>query len=181
MDILTIIGARPQFVKAAVVSRALREIGIEEVILHTGQHFDYEMDGIFFEELGIPSPAFNLNAGGGAQGQQTGKMLEGIESFLLKLPTIPKFILVYGDTNSTLAAALVGAKMHIPIVHVEAGLRSYNRRMPEEINRVLTDQISEILFCTSEEGVQNLKIEGIHKGVFSVGDVMCVFIKEYSV
>lgn len=173
IDILTIVGARPQFVKASVVSAALKKAGLSEVILHTGQHFDYEMDGVFFEELEIPKPAFNLSAGGGTQGKQTAVMLEGIEKFLLELPEFPKLILVYGDTNSTIAAALAGAKLHIPIVHVEAGLRSYNRQMPEEINRVLTDQLSAVLFCTSNEGVTNLEKEGITKGVYEVGDVMC--------
>ncbi len=180
IDVLTVVGARPQFVKAAVVSKALKNHQIHEVILHTGQHFDYAMDGVFFEELEIPKPAFNLAAGGGSQGKQTAMMLEGIEKFLLELPEFPRMILVYGDTNSTIAAAMAGAKLHIPIVHVEAGLRSYNRLMPEEINRVLTDQLSAMLFCTSQEGVTNLSKEGIKEGVYDVGDVMCDAFHHFS-
>jgi UDP-GlcNAc3NAcA epimerase len=178
--ILTVVGARPQFVKAAVVSKAFHDSGIEEQIVHTGQHYDLKMSEIFWEELNIPSPFLNLNIGSGSHGHQTGKMMIDLESAVLSLETRPSHILVYGDTNSTLAAALVGSKLHIPIIHVEAGLRSYNREMPEEINRVLTDHISELLFCSSEEGVRNLKQEGIGKGVHVVGDVMFDAIRTFS-
>jgi UDP-GlcNAc3NAcA epimerase len=173
--ILTIIGARPQFIKAAAVSRAFRAAavqnpGLAEVIVHTGQHFDDNMSKIFFDELGIPKPAHTLSIHGGGHGQMTGRMLEALEAVMLA--ERPAAVMVYGDTNSTLAGALAAAKLHIPLIHVEAGLRSFNRRMPEEINRVLTDHISTLLFCPTRDAVKNLTREGITKGVHHVGDVM---------
>ncbi|WP_020403629.1 non-hydrolyzing UDP-N-acetylglucosamine 2-epimerase [Gracilimonas tropica] len=170
--ILTIVGARPQFVKAAVVSKAFSEAGVEEEIIHTGQHYDYEMSTVFWEELGLPTPSVNLEVGSGSHGKQTGIMLQKLEDFILDLPEKPQALLVYGDTNSTLAGAIVASKLHIPVVHVEAGLRSFNRNMPEEINRILTDHASDFLFCSSEEGVTQLAKEGITKQVYNVGDVM---------
>lgn len=171
-SILTIVGARPQFVKAAVVSKALSEAGIEEEIIHTGQHYDHEMSTVFWEELGLPAPSVNLEVGSGSHGKQTGIMLQKLEEYILNLPKKPDALLVYGDTNSTLAGAVAASKLHIPVVHVEAGLRSFNREMPEEINRVLTDHASEILFCSSQQGVEQLSKEGITKNVHNVGDVM---------
>ncbi|MEQ8525106.1 UDP-N-acetylglucosamine 2-epimerase (non-hydrolyzing) [Gracilimonas sp.] len=171
-SILTIVGARPQFVKAAVVSKALAEVGIEEEIIHTGQHYDHEMSTVFWDELNLPAPSVNLEVGSGSHGKQTGIMLQKIEEFIFGLPQNPDALLVYGDTNSTLAGALVASKLHIPIVHIEAGLRSFNKEMPEEINRILTDHASEFLFCSSEQGVDQLAKEGITHNVFNVGDVM---------
>lgn len=168
--IVTVVGARPQFIKAAPVSAALKEVGLEERIVHTGQHFDAAMSDIFFEELGIAAPAYNLEINSLSHGAMTGRMLEGIEDVLVKEK--PDLVLVYGDTNSTLAGALAAAKLQIPIGHVEAGLRSFNRRMPEEINRVVTDHLSAVLFCPTAAAVENLAKEGITKGVEYVGDVM---------
>jgi UDP-GlcNAc3NAcA epimerase len=170
-QVLTIVGARPQFVKAAVVSRALLAKGITEEIIHTGQHYDDNMSEVFFRELGIPKPHHNLGIGSGSHGFQTGRMIENIEAiFMAKMP---KFVLVYGDTNSTLAGALAAVKLHIPIAHVEAGLRSFNRRMPEEINRVVTDHVADILFAPTEPAVGHLLNEGISKGAIHLtGDVM---------
>lgn len=172
MRVVTIVGARPQFVKAAVVSRAFRKFtAVEEVLLHTGQHYDDQMSKVFFEELEIPEPAYDLEVGSGPHGQQTARMLAGIEPVLLDLH--PDAVLVYGDTNSTLAGALAAAKIHIPVIHVEAGLRSFNRAMPEEINRVLTDQISDVLFTPTDAATDNLLREGIREErVHEVGDVM---------
>lgn len=171
LRILTIVGARPQFVKAAVVSRALADAGIEERLVHTGQHYDGDMSAIFFEELGIPAPAHHLGIGSGSHGAQTGRMLEAIERVILE--DRPDRVLVYGDTNSTLAGALAAAKLHVPIDHVEAGLRSFNRRMPEEINRVATDHLSSLLFAPTETAVRNLANEGITgEHVVTSGDVM---------
>jgi UDP-GlcNAc3NAcA epimerase len=172
MHVVTILGARPQFVKAAVVSKALAGIGIKETIIHTGQHYDHAMSGIFWDELGIPSPGINLQVGSGSHGKQTASMLDQIEEFLLNNKHEISALMVYGDTNSTIAGALAAAKLHIPVIHVEAGLRSFNKKMPEEVNRILTDHISDLLFCSSEIGVNQLKKEGIEKGVFNVGDVM---------
>lgn len=171
-EILTIIGARPQFIKAALVSKALTEEGIPERIIHTGQHYDPEMSDVFFDELGVPPPSANLNAGSGTHGKQTGIMLEKIEEYILGMDPKPAFLLTYGDTNSTLAGALAASKLHVPVIHVEAGLRSFNREMPEEINRVLTDHLSSLLFCSSQTGVAQLAREGITKNVHDVGDVM---------
>ncbi|MCH8557352.1 MAG: UDP-N-acetylglucosamine 2-epimerase (non-hydrolyzing) [Balneolia bacterium] len=179
-DIVTIVGARPQFVKAAVVSKALSRAGITEELIHTGQHYDAAMSRVFFDELGIPAPAVNLETGSGTHGKQTADILEKVEDWLLQQPALPKALMVYGDTNSTLAGALAAAKLHIPVVHVEAGLRSFNRRMPEEINRVMTDHISDLLFCSSDNGVSQLVKEGITKGVHNTGDVMYDAVRIFS-
>lgn len=172
MRIVTVIGARPQFIKAAVVSRKLREHkGVQEVIVHTGQHFDANMSDVFFEELDIPHPNYHLGIGGGTHGQNTGRMIEAIETVLLLEK--PDWLLVYGDTDSTLAGALAAVKLQIPVAHVEAGLRSFNRAMPEEINRVLTDHVANKLFAPTETAVKNLAAEGITGDkVHNVGDVM---------
>lgn len=171
MKILTVIGARPQFVKAAPVSQALREAGIKEFILHTGQHYDPSMSKIFFEELNLETPDLNLHINGGTHGQQTGRMLEAIEEVMIKEK--PDRVLVYGDTNSTLAGALAAGKLHIPLYHVEAGLRSFNKKMPEELNRILTDHLSSCLFTPTKIATQNLKREGIsEEHIQEVGDVM---------
>ncbi len=172
MKIITVIGARPQFIKAAVVSRKLREHkGAEEVIIHTGQHFDANMSDVFFDDLDIPAPNYHLGIGGGTHGKNTGRMIEAIEAVLLKEQA--DWLLVYGDTDSTLAGALAAVKLHIPVAHVEAGLRSFNRAMPEEINRILTDHTSDKLFAPTETAVSNLAAEGIvGNKVLNVGDVM---------
>ncbi|MFA6127022.1 MAG: UDP-N-acetylglucosamine 2-epimerase (non-hydrolyzing) [Bacteroidales bacterium] len=172
MKIATIVGARPQFIKAAVVSRVIRDTdGIDEKLIHTGQHFDTNMSDVFFDELDIRMPDYNLGIGGGTHGQNTGRMIEAIENVLIELR--PEKVLVYGDTDSTLAGALAAAKLHIPIAHVESGLRSFNRRMPEEINRVLTDHAADLLFAPTDTSVLNLRNEGIDAGkVYQVGDVM---------
>lgn len=169
--ILTVVGARPQFIKAAAVSRAIRETdGLDEVMIHTGQHFDADMSDVFFDELDIPPPAHRLDIHGGGHGDMTGRMLSAIEQVMVSEK--PDWVVVYGDTNSTLAGALAAAKLHIPIAHVEAGLRSFNRRMPEEINRVLTDHVATLQFCPTTQAVENLEAEGIRTGVHHVGDVM---------
>jgi UDP-GlcNAc3NAcA epimerase len=169
MRVVTVVGARPEFIKAGPVSRAFADQGIEETLLHTGQHYDLNMSGIFFDALGLRAPDHHLAAGSGGHGVQTGRMLAAIEEILLE--DRPDAVLVYGDTNSTLAGALAAVKLHIPVVHVEAGLRSFNRRMPEEINRVMTDHISSLLFCPTETAVRHLANEGIAQGVHLVGDV----------
>jgi UDP-GlcNAc3NAcA epimerase len=173
IKIVTIVGARPQFIKAAAVSRAIRNDHaneIEEVLVHTGQHYDENMSKVFFEELDIPHPKYNLEISGGSHGAMTGRMLEAVEQVLLNEK--PDWVLIYGDTNSTLAGALAAAKLHIPVAHVEAGLRSYNMRMPEEVNRIVSDRLSSLLFCPTEVAVKNLACEGISHGVHNVGDVM---------
>ncbi|HEY7349253.1 MAG TPA: UDP-N-acetylglucosamine 2-epimerase (non-hydrolyzing) [Ktedonobacterales bacterium] len=169
MRFVSIVGARPQFIKLAPVSRALR-LRHDELIIHTGQHYDAGLSSQFFEELTIPTPDYHLGIGSASHGAQTGRMLEGIEEVLLK--ERPDGVIVFGDTNSTLAGALAAAKLHIPVAHVEAGLRSFNREMPEEINRVLTDHASTWLFCPTETARQHLLHEGIAEGVAVVGDVM---------
>src|SRR5579883_90838 len=169
MKFVSIVGARPQFVKLAPVSRALRRYH-EEVIVHTGQHYDERLSGTFFSELGISAPDYNLGVGSGLHGAQTGEILAAIERVLLEVR--PNGVIVFGDTNSTLAGALAAVKLHIPVAHVEAGLRSFDRRMPEEVNRVVTDHISARLFCPTKTGQRNLANEGITRGVEIVGDVM---------
>jgi UDP-GlcNAc3NAcA epimerase len=173
IKVLTVVGARPQFVKAAAVSRAIRNgfaSGINEILVHTGQHFDVNMSKVFFDELDIPAPKYNLAISGGSHGAMTGRMLEGIEEVMLMEK--PDWTLIYGDTNSTLAAAVAAAKLHIPVAHVEAGLRSFNMRMPEEINRILADRVSKLLLCPTIAATRNLREEGIIGGVHNVGDVM---------
>lgn len=180
MKIVTIIGARPQFVKAATVSRELKKASIEEILIHTGQHFDHNMSQVFFDEMEIPRPQYNLEISGLHHGAMTGRMLEKIEDVLLKEK--PDYVLVYGDTNSTLAGALAAAKLHIPVAHIEAGLRSFEMKMPEEVNRILTDRISKILFCPTQTAIDNLNQEGFQhfdcKMVLS-GDVMFDAVKYY--
>lgn len=174
MKILTVIGARPQFIKAAAVSRVLAQSeGLQEVIAHTGQHFDSNMSQVFFEELSIPVPRYNLDIHSLGHGAMTGRMLEQLEAILLQEK--PQLVLVYGDTNSTLAGALAASKLHIPVAHVEAGLRSFNMQMPEEINRILTDRISSLLFCPTLQAMENLEKEGYNHLAarhFFTGDVM---------
>ena len=171
MKVVTVVGARPQFIKAAIVTRTLRaRAGVQEVLVHTGQHYDDNMSEVFFRELGIPAPSYNLAIGSAGHGAQTGRMLEALERVMLD--ERPDQVLVYGDTNSTLAAALAAAKLHIPVAHVEAGLRSFNKRMPEEINRILTDHASDVLFAPTEAAVANLQNEGFGDRVHLVGDVM---------
>lgn len=176
MKIVTVVGARPQFIKAAAVSRAIRDGNkkggelIAEVLVHTGQHFDDSMSSVFFDELDIPAPDYNLGVSSLPHGAMTGRMLEKLEVVFAKEE--PDWVLVYGDTNSTLAAALAAVKLHLPVAHVEAGLRSNNMRMPEEINRIISDRISTMLFCPTAQAVENLHAESITKNVYDVGDVM---------
>jgi len=173
LNIVTIVGARPQFVKAAVLSRLFREKhtdSVSEYIIHTGQHYDENMSDTFFREMNIPEPSINLGVGSGTHGKMTGRMLEKIEQVLID--NSPEMVLVYGDTNSTLAGALAASKLHIPVAHVESGLRSYNKRMPEEQNRVLTDYLSTFRFCPTDTAVKNLSLEGITDKVYKTGDIM---------
>ncbi|MBN2667620.1 MAG: UDP-N-acetylglucosamine 2-epimerase (non-hydrolyzing) [Bacteroidales bacterium] len=174
MKIITIIGARPQFIKAAALSREIaKHDDIQEIIIHTGQHFDANMSDIFFEQMEIPKPNYNLNINGLSHGAMTGQMLEKIETVLLEEK--PDWVLIYGDTNSTIAGALAAKKLHIKVAHVEAGLRSFNMNMPEEVNRILTDRISDILFCPTQTAIDNLKNEGydnINCKIINSGDIM---------
>ena len=167
--ILSVVGNRPQYIKAAIVSRAVRRV-TDEVLLDTGQHYDHELAGVFFEELDLPRPDIELDVGSDSHARQTAAMLTGIADAIASVG--PRLVLVYGDTNSTLAGALAAAKLHVPVAHVEAGLRSFDRRMPEEVNRVLTDHLSSLLFCPTDTAVTNLAAEGVVAGVEQVGDVM---------
>ncbi len=176
MKVVTVAGARPQFIKAAAVSRVMRKY-VTEIFVHTGQHYDSNMSDIFFEELDIPRPDYMLGVGSDSHAKQTAEMLVRLESVYLREK--PDFVLVYGDTNSTLAAALAASKILIPVIHVEAGLRSFNRAMPEEQNRVLTDHISEYLFCPTRTAVEHLRSENIIRNVYYIGDVMCDAVHFY--
>ena len=180
MKVLTVLGARPQFIKAGSISREIaKHSDIKEIIVHTGQHYDKNMSDVFFEELHLPKPSYNLGVGGKSQGAMTGEIIIKFEEVMLKEK--PDIVLVYGDTNSTLAGAITASKLHVPIAHVEAGLRSFNMKMPEEINRILTDRVSKLLFCPTDMAVDNLKREGFpyklydgnHQIIKKVGDVMC--------
>ena len=171
MRVLTLVGARPQFVKASMLSRAFKKQGVEEILVHSGQHYDKKISQVFFDELGIPEPSINLGVGSGSHSMQTGTIMVKLETYLQSIAAI-SCLLVYGDTNTTLAGALVASKLNIPLVHVEAGLRSFNPLMPEEINRVITDRLSSLLFCPTETSIDNLGSEGIKNGVFLAGDVM---------
>ncbi len=178
MKIVTVVGARPQFIKSALVSHAITIAGHDELIVHTGQHYDYGMSKVFFEEMGLKEPFINLNIGSGTHAQQTSQILVGIEGILLS--HMPDIVLVYGDTNSTLAGALAAVKLQIKLAHIEAGLRSYNRQLPEEHNRVLTDHCSDLLFCPTQTALDNLDREGIRNGVHLVGDTMYDAILQFS-
>jgi UDP-GlcNAc3NAcA epimerase len=175
--VVTVVGARPQFIKAAVVSAALEQAGLSEMLIHTGQHYDVAMSDVFFEELSLPPPARHLGVGGLSHGAMTGRMIEAIETVLVE--ERPDWVLVYGDTNSTVAGALAAAKLHIPVAHVEAGMRSFNRRMPEELNRVVTDHLATLHFVTSDLPRRNLENEGVTAGVHIVGDVMLDAVRTY--
>jgi len=178
MKIVSVVGARPQFIKSAPVSKAIANAGHQEYLIHTGQHYDYGMSKVFFDEMGIQAPFINLSVGSGTHAQHTSQMLVGIETVLMTHR--PDIVIVYGDTNSTLAGALAAAKLQIRLAHVEAGMRSYNRQMPEEHNRVLTDHCSDLLFCPTQTAVDNLIREGIQKGVYLVGDTMYDAILQFS-
>jgi UDP-GlcNAc3NAcA epimerase len=177
MKVFTILGARPQFVKASVVSRAFQQAGIDEILIHTGQHFDSLMSDDFFQDLDLPQPHYHLDIHSLNHGAMTGRMMEKLEA--LMVADRPDWVCVYGDTNSTLAGALVAAKLHVPLAHIEAGLRSFNRQMPEEVNRVVTDHLSQLLFAPTPLAVQCLEQEGIIQGVHQVGDVMMDAILAY--
>jgi len=178
MKVVSVIGARPQFVKAATISRTIKSHrGIREILLHTGQHYDDNMSKLFFDELDIPEPDYNLEVGSGTHAEQTGRMMMGIEKVLLMEK--PDWTLLYGDTNSTVAAALAATKLHVPVAHVEAGLRSFNRMMPEEINRIVTDRISDLLFAPTQTAVANLRNEGLEEITRFTGDVMYDSVRYY--
>lgn len=170
--ILTFLGARPQFVKAAVVSKSLKNEGLEEIIVHSGQHYDERMSKIFWDELQLPLPLYNLKIGSESHTVQTARMMMAFEEIVIAHKKSIKAVLLLGDTNTTLAGSLVASKMNVPVIHIEAGLRSFNRTMPEEINRIVTDHLSQLLFCTSELAVEQLLSEGIKENVYDVGDVM---------
>ena len=174
MKVLTVVGARPQFIKAGTLSRYINNIkGIDEIIVHTGQHYDNKMSDIFFQEMMLPKPNYNLDIGGLGHGEMTGKMIEKLEPILLD--ELPDWVLIYGDTNSTLAGAITASKLNIRVAHIEAGLRSYNMKMPEEVNRIIADRVSNVLFCPTEIAVNNLNKEGydfINAKVINVGDIM---------
>ncbi len=170
MKVITVVGSRPQFIKSAAVSNALRETGIHEVLIHTGQHYDQDMSDVFFQQLRLPEPSYKLEVGSGTHAEQTGLAMIKIEVACLKEK--PDMVLVYGDTNATLSGALAAAKLKVPVAHVESGLRSGERSMPEEVNRIITDHVSSVLFCPTREAVKNLALEGIKQGVHEVGDVM---------
>lgn len=176
MRVMSIVGARPEFVQAAPVSQALRRKHVE-VLVHTGQHYDYQMSQVFFQDLAIPQPDYNLGVGSGSHGRQTAEMLAGLEDLMLK--ERPEWVIVRGDTNSTVAGALAAAKLGIPLAHVESGARSFDRTMPEEINRVVTDHVSDLLFCVAPSAVDNLAAEGLTRGVHYVGDVMYDAVLQY--
>jgi UDP-GlcNAc3NAcA epimerase len=169
MKVLSIVGARPEFVQAAPVSRALRQTH-QEILVHTGQHYDYAMSQVFFNELALPDPDYNLEVGSGPHGEQTGKMLARLEAVMLQ--ERPDWVIIRGDTNSTLAGALAASKLHLPLAHIESGARSFDRAMPEEINRLIADRVSDLLFCIAPSALENLAAEGIRDGVHYVGDVM---------
>ena len=178
MKVLTVVGARPQFIKAAVLRRLFFENGIKEILVHTGQHYDYQMSKVFFDELSMKPPEYFVELKGRSHGAMTGEILANCEKILEKEK--PDICLVYGDTNSTIAGALAASKIHIPVCHVEAGLRSFNKNMPEEINRILTDHISDVLFCSSFTALENLRNENIIKDVYHVGDIMHDAVKMFA-
>ncbi|QKY71106.1 non-hydrolyzing UDP-N-acetylglucosamine 2-epimerase [Lentibacillus sp. CBA3610] len=178
MNVLTVIGARPQFIKACMLSRALKSYPeVNEIIVHTGQHYDASMSDVFFEQLKLPKPDYYLGIGSGTHALQTGKMLMELEKIMTAVN--PDMVVVYGDTNSTLAGSLAASKLHTPIAHIESGLRSFNRKMPEEINRVVTDHLSDWLFCPSRSAAENLKREGMEKQVFVTGDIMYDAVRHF--
>ena len=177
VQVLSVVGARPQFVKAAVVSLALARRGVRERLLHTGQHYDEAMSAVFFDQLHLPRPAHELGVGSGSHARQTAAILTGVEDVLLRERA--DVVLVFGDTNSTLGAVLAAAKLHVPVAHVEAGMRSFNRRMPEEINRVVADHLASLHFCASATAVRNLAAEGVTAGVHAVGDVMADCVRVF--
>lgn len=178
LKIVTVVGARPQFVKAAVLRKRSEEFGVHEVLVHTGQHYDHAMSDVFFTELGMRPAEYKLDLKNRTHGGMTGEIMAGVEEILLQEK--PDWCVVYGDTNSTVAAALAAAKLHIPVCHIEAGLRSFNKKMPEEINRILTDHVSDLLFCSTSVSVTNLANENIHNGVHHVGDIMYDAVKMFS-